>query len=217
MIKPPYEIIKDFELALAAYTGAPYVCCVNSCTNALRLALDWQHRVIVNKHTHVVEFIPEEFNITIPSRTYVSVPIQIKKAGFIPKFEEIEWSGVYRLKPHLIYDSARRFHSGMFKYANKTAYVCVSFHWTKILGLGHGGAILHNDPDAVHFFREMRHDGRVEGMPIDNRHIQYLGDHCPMSPEIAAQGLVRLANLPKYNDDLPNSDYPDLSTFKVFK
>jgi hypothetical protein len=38
-----------------------------------------------------------------------------------------------------------------------------------------------------------------------------------MSPEIAAEGLVRLMHLPKHNPDLPNDDYPDLSQMDIFK
>jgi hypothetical protein len=44
-----------------------------------------------------------------------------------------------------------------------------------------------------------------------------LGWHMYMSPEIAAEGLVRLMHLPKHNPDLPNDDYPDLSKIELFK
>jgi hypothetical protein len=38
-----------------------------------------------------------------------------------------------------------------------------------------------------------------------------------MSPRDAAEGLSRLAVLPRHNDPLPNDDYPDLSTLEMFK
>lgn len=224
----PYKVIRDFELALADYTGAPYVTCVNSCTMALRLCLDYKKKTSKLLSAHELH----EFEIGIPKRTYVSVPIQIKQAGFSPKFYDDPWKGWYELAPLHIYDSARRFHKNMFPVLHgEYTYVCVSFHYTKILGLGHGGAILHNNPDARTFFEQMRHDGRMDGMQISNSYGSYdvmhgkfinqwphlLGHHCPISPEVAAKGLVRLANLPDYNDDLPNSDYPDLSTFEIFK
>ena len=214
-----FQVIRDFEEALARYTGAPFVVCVNSCTMALRICMDWQWR-----HNNC-DFID------IPKKTYVSVPIQAKQAKFKINFVDLEWKGSYRLTPFNLYDAARSFHKGMYKKYGEHSQVCVSFHWTKILGLGHGGAILHDNEIADSYLRQMRHDGRMDGMPISNRYGEYsvnsdnivkkwphlLGHHCPMSPEVAAQGLVRLANLPEDNEDLPNSDYPDLSTFEVFK
>ena len=38
-----------------------------------------------------------------------------------------------------------------------------------------------------------------------------------LSPEVSAQGLMKLASLPKHNADLPLSDYPDLSKLEAFK
>lgn len=207
--KPPYEIIKDFEHALSVYTGAPFVTCVNSCTMALRLCLDWSK-----------EEYEGLYEIYIPKRTYISVPFQIRMAGLKPKFRDEDWHGMYRLGGTYIYDAARRFHANMYV---PGTLMCVSFHYSKILGLGHGGAILHDKPILEQVFMRGRHDGRIDGMPIAEEFFTRYAmknrnaHHCPMSPEIAAQGLVRLSTLPAYNDDLPNSDYPDLSTFEVFK
>lgn len=184
---------------------------------ALRLALDWRIKQIKETNEEFEGGV-KEFPIFIPKKTYVSVPAQIKQAGFSVKFTEQDWKGMYELYPSSIYDCARRFTSGMFPLAHNTCtYLCVSFHYTKILGLGHGGAILHDDPRATVFFQKMRHDGRMDGHPIDDSIVNVLGHHCPMAPEIAAAGLVKLASLPRFNEDLPNSDYTDLSTFKVFK
>ena len=64
--------------------------------------------------------------------------------------------------------------------------------------------------------RRARFDGRTEGLaPRDDDFI--LGWHCYMTPEVAAEGLMRLSLLPDHNDDLPNDDYPDLSTFEIFQ
>jgi dTDP-4-amino-4,6-dideoxygalactose transaminase len=90
-------------------------------------------------------------------------------------------------------------------------YVCVSFHWNKILGIQQGGAILHDDAAADLWFRRARFDGRTEGVPPKEDQFKQIGHHCYMSPEIAAEGLVRLSHLPKHNPDMPNDDYPDLS------
>ena len=37
----PYQVVKDFEAALCAYTGARYAVTTTSCTTALLLALCW--------------------------------------------------------------------------------------------------------------------------------------------------------------------------------
>jgi len=212
----PFQVIKDFEDAVADYTGAPYVVAVNSCTNALFLCLKWQYIKggWIEGYRNLVE-------VEIPKHTYVSVPMQIMHAGYEVKFRDENWSGWYQLRPFHIYDSARRFHAGMYNFSNHMerphTYICTSHHWTKILGIQHGGCILHNDSEFDKWARRARHDGRTEGQPITSENVPTLGFHMPMPPENAAAGLVRLASLPKYNDDLPWSDYPDLSTFEVFK
>lgn len=212
MSKNAFDIVRDFEAAVAEYTKAPYCVAVNSCTNALFLALKWK---ALNSDGFQI--------VRIPKHTYISVPMQIRHAGFIPVFEDIKWKGIYQLEPFNIWDAARRFTSGMFHEINFVSdiqpvdYVCVSFHWSKILGIQQGGAILHNDPEFDKWARRARFDGRTEGIEPKDDNIKELGYHCYLSPEIAAEGLVRLMHLPKNNPDLPNSDYPDLSKLDIFK
>lgn len=151
--------------------------------------------------------------VCIPRHTYVSVPMSILHAGGKVSFRDENWEGEYRLEPYPIWDAARRFTSGMYR---DGAMQCVSFHWSKILGLQQGGAILHDNSDADRWLRRARFDGRAEGVhPKDDEFI--LGWHAYLSPEIAAQGLVRLSFLPPENADLPKSDYPDLSTVPIFR
>ena len=193
----PFRVVRDFERALCEYTGAPYCVTVTSCTMALLLACAW----------HKVQLV------SIPKRTYCSVPMSIIHAGGQVEFRDEKWSGEYQLKPYPIWDAARRFTSGMYR---RGAMQCLSFHWSKILGIQQGGAILHDDQAADRWLRKARFDGRSEGAhPRDDEFI--LGWHAYMSPEIAAEGLVRLSWLPRHNPDLPNSDYPDLSEVEIFK
>lgn len=58
-----YKITEDFEKALSDYTGAPYVVTVDNMSNALFLALYYEK-------VHGLK-------ITIPNRTYPSVPCEI--------------------------------------------------------------------------------------------------------------------------------------------
>jgi len=201
----PYQVVKDFEAALSDYTGAPFVVCVNSCTAALELSLLWTASQVKRK-----------MKIVCPDRTYISVPMVIKRAGF--KFEWIDrlgaWSGGhYSLFPYNIIDSACRFTFGMYE---RSQFQCVSFAANKILGIEQGGAILHDNPYADKWFRRMRFDGRTEGVDPKDDTFDLVGLHCPMLPSIAAQGILRLHHLPKHNDDLV-FDYPDLSKHEAFK
>jgi hypothetical protein len=40
---------------------------------------------------------------------------------------------------------------------------------------------------------------------------------CIMAPSVAAGVHRKLATLPKFNEDLPNSDYPDLSKIPALR
>lgn len=198
----PHKVTADFEAALCEYTGARYAVATNSCTNALLIALSW--------------FRPKYFHtnttIWLPRFTYVGVAQSVCNAGFRVRFRPETWRGEYRLEPLPLWDAARRFTSGMFRRGNMQ---CVSFHISKILGIDQGGAVLHDDPDADVWLRKARFDGRSEGVhPKDD--VFTPGYHCYMSPNVAAQGLWRLSFLPRHNEDLPNSDYPDLSRSPLF-
>jgi len=218
----PFQAVKDFESALCDYTGARYAVATTSCTMALLLAI---------KYFLIEQFNCGEFydpNIRIPKRTYVSVPQSILHAGGWPKFEDRAWKGYYQLFPTTVFDSARYFTSGMYNKLqededwilgdNKLGpVICLSFHWSKTLSIGQGGAILHDNPEADEWFRRARFDGRTEGVAPADDHFDMIGYHAYMSPRDAADGLSRLAVLPKHNEPLPNDNYPDLSTFEVFK
>lgn len=216
----PFNVVRDFELALAEYTGARDAVAVSSCTMALLLAvayhLDWDRRARLGMPS-VAMRKPE---IQIPARTYVGVPMSIMHAGGRPVFRDEEWSGAYQLSPLPVWDAARRMRRNMFHETargTEGAMVCVSFHWTKTLGIQQGGAILLDSTEPLDWLRRARFDGRREGVPPSMDSFDMLGWHCYMSPEIAAAGLVRLAALPDDNPDLPNDNYPDLSQAEVFK
>lgn len=204
----PYQVVHDFEAALCAYTGSKYAVTTTSCTMALLLACKYCIDEIK------VMYWPDGPELMIPSRTYVSVPQSIIHAGAKVIFNDEEWIGSYQLFPYPIHDSARLFTSGMYKSGQ---FQCVSFHWTKTLSIGQGGAILHDDPEADEWFRKARFDGRTEGVAPKDDDFDMIGYHCYMSPRDAAEGLSKLAVLPKHNDPLPNDDYPDLSKIKVFQ
>ena len=192
----PYQITRDLEAALCAYTGARYAVCVNSGTAALLLAVQWC-------------IDGRERTVIIPSHTYVSVPNAVRLAGARVAWHGSSWRGEYQLLPLPIWDSACRFTSGMYR---KGEFQCVSFAARKILGVEQGGALLHDNAEADAWFRRMRFDGRTEGVDPAEDHFDIVGMHCIMLPSIAAQTLLRLHHLPKVNPDSGGSeDYPDIS------
>lgn len=208
----PYQVVKDFERAVAEYTGAPFAVSVMSCTAALLLAVAWKLRQTLGWPFDCP--YESRSGVSIPKRTYVSVPMSIIHAGGRPTFRDEEWSGGYELRPLGVWDYARRFTGGMYK---RGELQCVSFHWSKILGIQQGGAILTDDYYAYEWLKKARFDGRTEGVPVAMDQIDFVGWHYYMSPEIAAEGLQRIGLLPKTNADLPLDNYPDLSTLRIFQ
>ncbi|MDZ4250398.1 MAG: DegT/DnrJ/EryC1/StrS family aminotransferase [Candidatus Nanopelagicales bacterium] len=210
----PYKITADFEAALCEYTGAPFAVAVNSCTAALLLAVEWFTYKWVNLPRDGIGFRDQDWETSIPEKTYCSVPQAISRAGARVFFREEQWRGAYQLKPLPIWDCARRFTSGMYVPGQ---FQCVSFAASKILGAEQGGAILHDNAEADAWFRRMRFDGRTEGVdPLEDT-FDLIGHHCMMLPSVAATLLVRLYHLPKVNADLPEREYPDLSKHPAFK
>jgi len=231
----PYEIVNKFEQALCDFTGAKYAVATTSCTMALLLACSYECRPI-NTWLHIASTPQKEsekkmraealeygrdivhselrMRITIPSRTYIGVPQSIIHAGAWPFFVDKKWSGGYQLEPLPIWDYARRFTSGMYVPGQMQ---CVSFHWTKILSIGQGGAILHDNLEADDYLRRARFDGRRADVPASEDNPKDLGYHAYMMPRDAAEGLTRLKFLPKHNEDLPWDDYPELDKMELFK
>lgn len=199
----PHHITRDFESALCAYTGARFAIATTSCTQALLMAC-----------AYYVSEVDMRGEVEMPRLSYVGVPASILNAGLRPVFRDEDWQGEYQLVPLPIWDSARRFTSGMYR---KGAMQCVSFHTTKILSDTQGGAILLDNPHADAWLRRARFDGRTEGIDPREDQVQFPSWHAYLSPDVAARLLWRLQGLPKHNADLPRSDYPDLSTLRTFQ
>jgi len=202
----PYKIVKMFEEEVADYTGAPFAVAIDSCTNALFLCLMYQRHI---PHQKIRQ-------ITIPSKTYLSVPMSIIHAGFEPVFDTTknDWSGIYQLEPYNIYDSAKRLTSNMYI---DGSFMCLSFHIKKTLSIGKGGMILCDDINAVEWFKKARYEGRSEKR-YDEDNIEMLGWNMYMTPQEASHGLALMQNYPKNVPDLgENNGYKDLTTNKVFE
>ncbi len=198
----PYKIVSMFEENIAEYTGASYAVSVDSCTNALFLCC---------KYLKVKE-------VTIPSQTYLSVPMSIIQAGgeviFDKRSTTNHWQGIYQLKPYPIYDSAKRLTSNMYI---PGSFMCLSFHIKKHLSIGKGGMILSDNKDAVDWFKKARYEGRSEKFYKEDD-ISILGWNMYMTPQEAAHGMCLLQNYPKHqSDQIEVGGYRDLTEFPVFK
>jgi len=195
----PYKIVRMFEEEIAHYTGAPYAVSVDSCTNALML---------VCKYLQVKE-------VTIPSKTYLSVPQSITHAGGTPVFDSNanDWVGTYQLKPYPIYDAAKRFKAGMYV---PGTFMTLSFHIKKILKIGKGGMILTDSLEAVEWFKTARYEGRHEKLYHEDD-IDFNGWNMYMTPQEAAHGLALMQNMELDNPDQgENNGYRDLTEFTLF-
>jgi dTDP-4-amino-4,6-dideoxygalactose transaminase len=202
-ISDPRDAVQIFEQKVAAYAGAKYAVSVDSCTNALFLCLQF----IKKKGS-----IPQA--ITIPKRTYVSVPMAIINAGYSVRFEDIQWQGVYRLSPTHIYDSAVRFRKNMYV---KDSLQCLSFQIKKHLPIGKGGMILTDQKTAYDWLKAASYEGRHLSVAYDKDQFETIGWNMYMTPEDAARGILLLDQISVQNDDLVKwNHYTDLSLQPIF-
>lgn len=203
-MKNAFDVVADFEKALSEYTGAPYVVAVDSCTNALFLCLKFEGI--------------EGKRITIPKRTYLSVPQSIIHAGGEVVFCDFDWSkeGIYNLGGTKTWDSAKVLTSGMYKVAGQN--LCLSFHTKKLLNIGKGGAILTDNKELSEWAIRARYEGRNGGIDYRKDDLEFLGWNMYMTPEQAARGMALLQVLPKHNEpQVEDPPYRDLTEFTIFK
>ena len=191
------DFVTEFERRLSEFTGAPHVVAVDRCTNALLLCAK----------------VCGVSRVTIPTHTYLSVPMTLHLHGIEVSLKMSYWRGMYELGDTNIYDCAVGFEQNMYR---PSTYMCLSFQQKKRLAIGKGGAILLDNPHHAAILRRMRHDGRVSSKSVveelaeDPYSIQY-GYHAYMSPDEAAKGILLLNQLsPSYNNGWWG-DYPDLT------
>ena len=211
-----YRNTEEFEQQLANYTGAKYVVTLDNMSNGLFLTLYYEK--------HINKSIIGN-SITIPNRTYPSVPCEIIHAGLKvkwdkkhPQVSKCKLTGAYQLKGSNIWDSALTFTADMYK---PKTHMCVSFTGPyKHFKLSKGGAILTDNFKAYSWFKRARYSGRRECSYHDDN-FDMLGWNFYMMPELAARGLLLMGQF--YNDDGTKKEqkdltlpYPDLSKFKIY-
>ena len=200
--KDPRDVIDMFEEKVAKFSGSKYAVSVDCCSHGMFLALKYLESIGCSKHA-----------ITIPSRTYISCPTQIKHAGHEISFEDVEWSGIYQLKPTRVWDGAVRWTKGM--YVGDDALQVVSFQFKKRIPIGKGGIILTDDEKAYKWLKLASYDGRDLTIPYtDPDHVQMLGYHMYMTPEDAARGIILIDQINKdtevHEDSGSYLSYPNI-------
>jgi dTDP-4-amino-4,6-dideoxygalactose transaminase len=196
----PWDVVDVFEKTVANYAGSKYGVAVDNCTDAMFLCL---------------KYLKAEGEVTVPRRTYVSVPCTIIHAGCTVKFDDIEWSGAYALDPFPVYDSATRMTKGMYV---PGSYYCLSFHRRKHVPIGKGGMILTDDKEAYEWFKSVRYEGRHLDRLYKDDYFENIGWNMYMPPEQAARGLFLFDEIEDVNEDLESSGiHKDLSVFPIYE
>ena len=199
-LSDPWEVVDLFEKTMAEYGGSKYAVSVDNCTDALFLCL---------------KYLKADGEITLPRRTYVSVPCTAIHAGCQIKFEDIEWSGAYQLNPYPVWDGATRMRKDMYV---EDSYYCISFHRRKHIPIGKGGMILTNDKDAYDWFKVARYEGRHIDRLYKDDYFDMIGWNMYMPPEQAAEGLELFQHIKDWNKDLETSGmHKDLSKFSIYE
>jgi dTDP-4-amino-4,6-dideoxygalactose transaminase len=206
-----YKVTDDFEFSLSNYTGSTYAVAVDNMSNALFLSLYYENYI---KKSCLQD-------ITIPSRTYPSIPCAIIHAGLKVKFKKVKsksLTGAYLLEGSNVWDSALRFTTDMYI---PKSHMCISFTGPyKHFKLSKGGAILTDSKEANDWFRRARYSGRGE-CSYHEDNFTMLGWNFYMIPELASRGLLlmnqfyNLDGTPVHNVDL-TLPYPDLSKFPIY-
>mgnify|MGYP001565877493 CR=1 FL=1 len=212
MAKGIYRITEEFEESLSAYTGAPYVIALDNASNALFLSLYYEKNIAKTLKTNT---------ITIPERTYISVPCEILNAGLKVKFKPVEGKtikGAYQLEGSNVWDSALRFTTQMYI---PGSFMCISMTGAlkTAKALSKVGAILCDSKEAYEWFKKSRFSGRNEISYHDDSFTQ-TGWNFYLNPELSLRCLIMMSQFYDNNGAKSNPDvelpYPKLSDFSCY-
>ena len=194
-----WKVVHDFESLICNWFGAKYGVAVDSCTHGIELCLRLKG---VKK-------------ISIPKRTYLSIPFLSHKLGLPLEWRDESWEDYYEISNSGIYDAAVLWKE--MSYLPDTM-MCLSFQFQKHLSLGRGGMILLDDDDSAKQLSKMVYDGRTPNVPWRDQNIDTIGYHYYMTPETAQMGIK------KFQDAIHTEprkwvleDWPDLTKMEVFK
>lgn len=193
-----FNTVTKFENQIAEFFGAPYAIAVDSCTHGIELAL----RYTGADH------------ITVPNRTYLSIPFLAKKLSIDLFWKDENWEDYYYLTSNVI-DAAVLWKPESYI---PGTFMGVSFQHQKHLSLGRGGILLTDNYDAANTLKKMSYDGRDPDIPWRDQDISMEGYHYYMTPETAQKGLDKLADaIEKKPRKWVVKDWPNLTEMTIFK
>jgi dTDP-4-amino-4,6-dideoxygalactose transaminase len=192
-----FESVKIFENKIAKFFGAPYAVAVDCCTHGLELCIRYTDTKL----------------ISVPKRTYISIPFLANKIGIDLVWKDQEWKDYYHLTNKII-DAAVLWKKN--SYISGT-FMCISFQFRKHLSLGRGGVILCDNKEDYWNLKKMTYDGRHPDFPWMEQNINTMGYHYYMTPETAQNGLNKLDEAIKTEPKQWSiNDWPDVSRMEVF-
>ena len=194
-----FEKVTEFENRIAEWFGSSYAVSVDCCTHGIELCLRYQNIDC----------------ITIPKRTYLSVPFLADKLGIELRWKDEHWEEYYNIGGTNIYDAAVLWRENSYI---PGTFMCLSFQFQKHLSLGRGGMILTDDKEAKNQLKKMTYDGRLPDVPWREQNISTMGYHYYMAPETADNGLKKLPEAIKTKPrQWVVTDWPDLTQMEIFK
>ena len=194
-----WKVVHDFESLVSDWFGARYGIAVDSCTHGIELCLRLKG---IEK-------------ISIPKRTYVSIPFLSHKLGLPLEWRDESWEDYYEISNSGIYDAAVLWKENGYI---PNSMMCLSFQFQKHLSLGRGGMILLDDKESAHKLARMAYDGRIPNVPWREQNIDTIGYHYYMTPETAKLGIKKFIDA--VNEEPKQwviEDWPDLSRMEIFK
>lgn len=193
-----FEVVHEFEKQIASFFGAPYAVAVDSCTHGIELAL---------RYTNATK-------ISIPKRTYLSVPFLANKLNMKLEWRDENWVNYYYVTDNII-DAAVLWEKDSYI---PNTMMGISFQYQKHLSLGRGGILLLDNEEAAVEIKKMSYDGRLPMIPWREQNVSTYGYHYYMTPETAKLGIEKL---PMAIESTPRqwivTDWPDLTQMDIFK
>lgn len=196
-----FKSVDILEKSVAEFFGAPFGVATDSCTHGIELCLRYKG----------------EKRISVPKRTYLSVPFLAEKMGLEREWRDEEWQDYYVLNygEQKIIDAAVLWRKDSYI---PNTFMCLSFQFQKHLNIGRGGMILCDSEHDYINLKKMSYDGRIPDIPWREQDIETIGYHYYMTPESAEIGLSKLQ---KAIETEPRkwvyTDWPDLTQMKIFK
>lgn len=192
-----FTTVEKFENKLAEFFGSPYAVAFDSCTHGIEACL----------------YLTKANKITVPKRTYISIPYLAEKLKIILEWKDENWQDYYFLTENII-DAAVLWKPNSFI---SNTFMSLSFQYQKHLSLGRGGAVLCSNIDEYQALKKLSYDGRLPNIPWRQQNIQTFGLHYYMTPETAQLGIERLGDaINSTPKKWTVSDWPDLTLLKVF-